>query len=345
MNQIYKGFLFAMAVTFMGACSDNQLEEETLKSGNISLTADARATGEERCASMKVLADKLRENPGLAKRMEAIEAHTQRFIQNQKAATGKGKPGTGDGGGTTTTGETTITIPVYVNVLYNTSEQNISDAQIKSQIDVLNADFTAANKDLSLTPDLFKSTTSNLNIKFTLVNVIRKYSTKPRWGTTDAMKSSQKGGIDPTNPETSLNIWVCNIGGGILGYAQFPGGSLSTDGIVVGPQYFGNTGYVAAPFDKGRTATHEIGHWLNLRHIWGDGGCGVDDFVADTPGSDSPNYGCPTFPTVKCNNTNMTMNYMDYTDDACMYMFTQGQKDRSRAIFAEGGPRSSFVVQ
>ena len=108
---------------------------------------------------------------------------------------------------------------------------------------------------------------------------------------------------------------------------------------------FGNTGTATAPFNLGRTATHEIGHWLNLRHIWGDDGtgCSGSDFVADTPNAAGPNFGTPTFPHVTCNNGpngDLFMNYMDYTDDAAMFMFTAGQVDRMQA--ALDGPRSSI---
>jgi hypothetical protein len=156
------------------------------------------------------------------------------------------------------------------------------------------------------------------------------------------MKYSSQGGIDATDPTTYLNIWVCEIGGGILGYAQFPGGTLATDGVVIGSDYFGEN-LAGGVYGHGRTATHEVGHWLNLRHIWGDGRCQQDDFVADTPSSDAPNYGCPAYPTVNCKSNDMTMNYMDYVYDDCMYMFTNGQNDRMRALFAAGGARESFV--
>lgn len=139
-----------------------------------------------------------------------------------------------------------------------------------------------------------------------------------------------------------------------MGYAQFPGGSASTDGVVIGPQYFGNkaympagsTAYLAAPYDKGRTATHEIGHWMNLRHIWGDATCGSDQ-VSDTPSHNTANYGCPEAnhkSTCAGAPVEMTMNYMDYTDDACMYMFSAGQKNRTRALFTATGPRSGFYA-
>ncbi|TBR18749.1 MAG: zinc metalloprotease, partial [Chitinophagaceae bacterium] len=151
--------------------------------------------------------------------------------------------------------------------------------------------------------------------------------------------------INPTSPSTKLNIWVCNLGGGILGYAQFPGGNPATDGIVLDDNATGNVGTAAAPFNKGRTATHEVGHYLNLRHIWGDTNCG-NDFVGDTPLHNTYNFGCPSYPHYStCSGTpiEMTMNYMDYTDDACMYMFSAGQKTRMQAVFVVGGPRNSLA--
>ena len=147
----------------------------------------------------------------------------------------------------------------------------------------------------------------------------------------------------PKNPAQYLNIWVCDISRGILGYAQFPGGNSATDGVVIGGDYFGLT---SGAYGLGRTATHEIGHYLNLRHIWGDGGCSQDDFVYDTPISDRSNGGCPQYPTVHCNTPDMTMNYMDYTYDECMYMFTNGQRNRMRAIFQANisGSRASLLT-
>jgi hypothetical protein len=240
-----------------------------------------------------------------------------------------------------------VTIPVRVHVIYNNTQQNISDAQIQSQITVLNRDFRKTNPDAGQVPAAFTGLASDMQIQFTLVSIDRKASSKTSWGTRDAMKSSRKGGVDPVDPANNLNIWICNIGGGILGYAQFPGGAAATDGVVIGPEYFGSSslasGYYAAPYDKGRTATHEVGHWLNLRHIWGDANCG-NDLVADTPTQQTANYGCPAFPHRTCsNNGDMSMNYMDYTDDICMYMFSNGQATRSRALFASDGARRTFV--
>ena len=293
----------------------------------------------DQCHSMKVLNRQLKENPKLYKKMYNIEYATR------KLTAGKGKPGGNTGGGDVDVapiadGLGVINIPVYVHVVYSNSNENISDAQIASQIRVLNNDFRGTNSDLNLpSGTTFENDVTDAGFSFTLANTFRHANSKTSWGTNDAVKSA----YPPITPETHLNIWVCNIGGGILGYAQFPGGNSSTDGVVCGTQYFGDTGYVSAPFNKGRTMTHEIGHYLNLRHIWGDGRCRQDDFVADTPSSDGPNYGCPSYPTTNCQSPDMTMNYMDYTDDACMYMFTDGQRNRMRAIFQSGGARASMI--
>jgi hypothetical protein len=239
-----------------------------------------------------------------------------------------------------------IEIPVVVNVLYRTATENISLAQIQSQINVLNADFNAANADYSQVPTLFSGVKANVGITFVLDQVIRKATTKTSWGTRDAMKKTKQGGINPTSPTTKLNFWVCTIGGGILGYAQFPGGSSATDGVVCDSKYVGVTSNSSSsyPYNLGRTATHEVGHWMNLRHIWGDATCG-SDLVTDTPTHNTANYGVPTYPHYStCTGTpvEMSMNYMDYTDDRGMYMFSLGQKARIDAIFISGGARFSF---
>jgi hypothetical protein len=281
------------------------------------------------CASQEVLAEQLAADPTLAIRMNQIEAFTQKAqLSNSRLVNGK------------------IVIPVVVNVLYKTAAENISDAQIQSQIDVLNQDFTATNADFGSTPALFAGVAANVDITFELVKINRKATTKTSWGTRDAMKKTKQGGLDPTTPTTTLNIWACTIGGGILGYAQFPGGSLATDGVVIDSNYFGLSSAASYPYNLGRTASHEVGHWMNLRHIWGDATCG-SDLVSDTPTHNTANYGVPTYPHLStCTGTpvEMTMNYMDYTDDRGMYMFTNGQKSRMTAIFASGGPRAAFGI-
>ena len=242
-----------------------------------------------------------------------------------------------------------VTIPVVFHVVYRTETENISDAQIQTQLDVLNADFRRLNSDADDTWPQAADT----QIEFCLASfdpqgnpttgILRVPTTVNGFGTNDAVKFSSQGGSDAWPYTDYLNFWVCNIGGGILGYAQFPGGNAATDGVVNGYQYTGTIGTATAPFDLGRTATHEVGHWLNLRHIWGDGACGASDFVDDTPDSDGPNYGC-ALGNVACSTVDMVQNYMDYSDDGCMNLFTQGQTDRMLALFQPGGFRESLLT-
>jgi pregnancy-associated plasma protein-A len=291
------------------------------------LTNESVSDAHRGCASNEVLDRQLKENPELAIKMNEIESFTENAIQQGRLVNGK------------------VQIPVVVNVLYRTTAENISLAQIQSQIDVLNKDFNAQNSDFNKVPSAFSGVKANVGVSFVLDAVYRKSTTKTSWGTNDAMKKSTQGGMNPTSPTTKLNLWVCTIGGGILGYAQFPGGSSSTDGVVIDPKYLGTTGTATAPFNLGRTATHEVGHWMNLRHIWGDATCGSDS-VSDTPTHNTANYGVPAYPHYStCSGTpiEMTMNYMDYTDDKAMYMFSNGQKSRMLAIFASGGARNSFA--
>lgn len=280
------------------------------------------------CASQEVLEAQLKADPTLALRMDQIEAFTQKAILTNRLVNGK------------------VVIPVVVNVLYRTAAENISAAQIQSQIDVLNKDFTATNSDFRNIPAEFAGVAANVDITFELTNIVRKSTTKTSWGTRDAMKNSKKGGINPTSPTTTLNIWACKIGNGILGYAQFPGGSLATDGVVIDSFYFGLSSSGSYPYNLGRTASHEVGHWMNLRHIWGDASCG-NDLVNDTPIHKTANYGAPTYPYISTclpTHAEMTMNYMDYTDDRGMYMFTNGQKTRMSALFVSGGARAGFGI-
>jgi hypothetical protein len=291
--------------------------------------AQPEATSVQRkCATQEVYEAQLRADPSLAITMNRIEEFTQNAVLSHRLVNGH------------------VVIPIVVNVLYRTAAENISAAQIQSQIDVLNKDFNAQNSDFSSTPPLFAPVAANVGITFELASVIRKSTTKTSWGTRDDMKKTKKGGLAPTNPATNLNLWVCTIGGGILGYAQFPGGASATDGVVIDPKYFGLSGTANYPYNLGRTATHEIGHWMNLRHIWGDTNCG-SDLVADTPTHNTANYGVPTYPHYStCTGTpiEMTMNYMDYTDDRGMYMFSNGQKSRMGAVFLSGGARAAFGI-
>ena len=323
-----KLILSASLLTLLFSC---QKEDSANQVTTNQKSADASV--QRVCASQDVLIEQLKADPSLAGRMNQIESFTQDFVANHK----------NDSDATMRLVNGQIQIPVVVNVLYRTTAENISQSQIQSQIDALNRDYTATNSDFN-TSDPFTSVKGNVGITFVLDQVIRKATTKSSWGTTDGMKKTSTGGLAPTSPTTKLNLWACTIGGGILGYAQFPGGASSTDGVAIDSKYFGTNGTATYPYNLGRTATHEVGHWMNLRHIWGDAQCG-SDLVTDTPTHDSPNFGVPAAGhRSTCSGTplEMYMNYMDYTDDRGMYMFSKGQATRMNAVFAVGGSRSSF---
>jgi hypothetical protein len=246
-----------------------------------------------------------------------------------------------------------IRIPVVVHVLYATAAQNMTDEQIRSQLDVLNKDFRRLNADSANTPERFRALAADVSVSFELATatpegyptngIVRKYTGVNQWNQDDAMKFAVAGGDNAWDSRYYLNIWVCPMGR-VLGYASAPGGAADRDGIVINSTAFGTVG-MNAPFDKGRTAVHEIGHWLGLKHIWGDTYCG-DDGVSDTPSQGSYTSGCPSGIRTSCNNNatgDMYMNYMDYTNDACVNLFTEGQKARMRANFAAGGPRAALL--
>ncbi|MBT6650530.1 MAG: hypothetical protein HOB54_04080 [Flavobacteriales bacterium] len=293
------------------------------------------------CGTMQHL-DEIRErDPGVDNRMDVENLDIKHWISNNTSSS-KSMPNL-------------ITIPVVVHVIYKNSSQNISDAQIFSQIDILNEDFRMNNSDASSVPSAFAGVAADCEIEFCLAvrdpngnvttGITRTYTTTSSFSDYTSMKYSSTGGQDAWNTSDYLNIWVCNLASGLLGFATFPGGNSSTDGVVCDYAYFGNTGTATSPYDLGRTATHEVGHWLNLYHIWGDSYCG-NDYVSDTPKHEESNYGCPSYPHASsCSGTGssgeMFMNYMDYTNDACMFMFSTGQKNRMRATL--NSSRSSLL--
>ncbi|MEM1359793.1 MAG: zinc metalloprotease, partial [Bacteroidota bacterium] len=297
-----------------------------------SLTTSAQRS----CGSMEILEEQMRQDPARLDQLNKLEIFTRNFQMEEGR-------------------KAVITIPVVVHVVYRTSTENVSLAQINSQIQVLNEDFRRTNGDADGTwPQAADS-----EIEFCLASIdpngnatdgiIRQSTTRNGFGTNNAVKFASSGGSNAWPADKYMNMWVCNIGGGILGYAQFPGGPANTDGVVIDYRYFGTNGTATAPFNLGRTGTHEVGHYLNLRHIWGDTGCGGDDFVADTPLAGGPNYtGTPcNFPGPNSCNTgagddpDMFQNYMDYSDDGCMNLFTTGQKTRMQAALS--GARSGLL--
>jgi pregnancy-associated plasma protein-A len=292
------------------------------------------------CAHMVVHELLAETDPGYRGRRLAVEDETRRSIASGQAMRVARK---------------LLTIEVVVHVVHRTDAENISDAQVRSQIAALNRDYTRKNADKSKVPAPYKSLIGNPNIRFKLATkapdgkrttgITRTATTVRGFGADDAVKRKRSGGKDPWPTDRYLNLWTCTLSGGLLGYAQFPGGPAKTDGVVILHTAFGTQGTAAAPFNKGRTATHEVGHYLNLRHIWGDrNDCSGNDFVADTPAAQAANFGKPKYPHVTCHNGpngDMFMNYMDYVDDAAMVMFSEGQVARMNAALA--GPRKKLV--
>ena len=295
------------------------------------------------CGTMEAFEIEKAKNPLREEALEKIERQMQKWIDENQSSALK---------------QIVVTVPVVVHVVYNNSAQNIPDNQIFSQIDVLNEDFRKLNADASLIPAIWQSVAADVEIEFCLATrdpngnptngITRTATSTTSFGTNNNIKFNATGGKDIWNRNEYLNIWVGNLSGGLLGYAQFPGGNAATDGIVCHYLAFGRIGTLYTNYNKGRTATHEIGHWLNLRHIWGDdgNGCSGTDFVGDTPNQTGNNCCCPTFPLLDaCTPTSpgvMFMNYMDYTYDNCMYMFTNGQGQRMLA--ALNGSRAGLLA-
>jgi hypothetical protein len=296
------------------------------------------------CASEEVLKKQLAEDPQFRQIRDEIERHTSAF---KNRASDRG-------------GMLEITIPVVVHVVHFNETQNVSDNQIMAQIEVLNMDFRRTNADAINTPSEFQSVAADCEINFCLAKqdplgnptngIERRLTTVDGFASSgnDNVKFFASGGLDGWDRDRYLNIWVCNVfASDYEAYAQFPGGSAARDGIICDFAFFGteNTTY------KGRVITHEVGHWLNCYHIWGDDNTCDDgdrgDAVDDTPNQAWDSEGCPTFPQKSCGNGpngDMFMNYMDYTDGSCMNLFTQGQKTRMQALFASGGARASLAL-
>jgi hypothetical protein len=293
------------------------------------------------CGTMEVHRRLLSTSPAYARARDLIENHARSYELGERSAQRTG-----------------ITrIPVVVHVVWNTAAQNVSDAQVTSQIDVLNRDFRRTNPDVGSTPAVFLPLAADARVEFSLASVDpngaptsgieRRQTTTASFTDNDAVKSLATGGMNAWPAADYLNLWVCPLNGGLLGYAQFPGGAAATDGVVIQQSAFGTNGTAAAPFNLGRTATHEIGHWLNLNHIWGDDGtgCSGTDNVADTPNQAGANTGAPSFPHASCSNGpngDMFMNYMDYVDDRAMFMFSAGQVARMQACL--DGVRSAIGI-
>jgi hypothetical protein len=296
------------------------------------------------CGAHEVHLEMLQASPDYARARVAIQDQIERFESRDQPE-----------------GPTTPrVIPVVVHVIFRDPDENISDAQVASQIDALNRDYRKKNADVATVPAPFKPLATDAFIEFALARkdpdglpttgITRTQTSVPQFSDDNTMKFTAQGGHDAWDAARYLNIWVCpeliqrGTGLALLGYAQFPGGVPATDGVAIIHNGFGTIGTATPPFNLGRTATHEVGHWLDLFHIWGDeNDCTGDDLVADTPRQKDHNFNKPTFPHVTCGNGpngDMFMNYMDYVDDDAMMMFSAGQVARMQATLA--GPRATI---
>ena len=267
-------------------------------------------------------------------------------------------------------------IPVVVHIIHNGEPigtgANINYAQVVSQIEVLNEDFrrkagtngfNTHSSGVDTEIEFYLATKDPDGNILSEPGVDRFNGRRASWPK-GAIRNPIDVLIKPVtiwNPNEYFNIWTVNFGGfvsrNLLGYAQFPsnsnlrglesdGGSAKTDGIVIGYKYFGssekgNFPDLIAPYDLGRTTTHEVGHWLGLRHIWGDGNCIADDYCKDTPRSAAPNNTCTA--NISCKSADMIENYMDYTPDGCMNIFTDDQKRRMQTVL-QNSPRRKELV-
>jgi hypothetical protein len=249
------------------------------------------------------------------------------------------------------------TIPCVVHIVYNDPAQNISDEQVFSQFKVLDQCFRNLDPDAHSIPPAFAPLAADARMEFKLAMkdpnnestsaITRTKTKKDGFSDNGDVKFDDRGGKNAWPSDKYFNIWVCNLEGGLLGYAQFPGGPRATAGVVMNYKAFGTMGTASAPYEKGKTAVHEIGHCMNLLHLWGDdgGGCDGSDNIADTPNQAGEHYRPPNFPHISCGNDpngDMFMNYMDYTDDVGMYMFTVGQVKRMDATL--NGPLASLLT-
>jgi hypothetical protein len=300
------------------------------------------AAQELQCGTDMKMQEQLAADAELRAVREGIEEFTQRWIEDEQEQAER----------------VVYTIPVVVHVVYKTAAQNITDEQIFSQIDVLNEDYRANNADVSGVPAVWTDRVADCEIQFALAErtpngfetngITRTETDVSSWNGSDDVKFTSLGGHDAWPAADYLNIWVCNIGSGLLGYTYQPGINPALDGVVIGYRYFGREGNISSTYYLGRTATHEIGHYFNLNHLWGSGGdnssCTANDGVSDTPKQQGPNYGCNnTYPLESCGtgvNSDMFNNYMDYGNDECLFFFTNGQKSRMLATL--NGPRSGL---
>ncbi|MFH0894350.1 MAG: T9SS type A sorting domain-containing protein, partial [Bacteroidota bacterium] len=281
------------------------------------------------CGTMQYLEQQMKEDPSLAQRLVEYEQGLQKWVMEHKDNLNPSRA--------------VVTIPVVVHVVYNTAAQNISDIKIKEQIDLINRDFRKLNPDIVNVPSVWQGVAADCEIQFCLAQkdpsgnpttgIERKQTTVVSFSGDDAVKYSNRGGLDAWDINKYFNIWVCPLVGSLAGYAQFPAQFNNNYGVVIKSDCFGDNVNV----NQGRSLTHEIGHCFNLIHIWGDeDACSGSDGCNDTPNQAKASKGHPAFPKTDACSPNtpgiMFMNYMDYVYDNSMYMFTNNQKARVWAV-------------
>lgn len=300
----------------------------------LSAVSQVQARQEEpkvRCASVEVQAAAFKRNPALKTKFESAAKKMKQDTDARISQPNARVEGT------------TYYIPIVFHIVL-TNPNLVTDAQIQAQLDTLNKDYAGLNGDSVKIPAAFKSLYAKGNIQFKMATrtpddvattgITRTVAGKSSYAYTDnSVKYTALGGKDNWDPTRYVNVWLTNISGGILGYATFPGSSVAAEqGIVV--LYSSLPGGTATRYNKGRTLSHEMGHYFFLYHIWGDdgGACSGSDDVGDTPNQADQTAGCPTgIQLDNCSSASpgfMYENFMDYTDDACMVMFTKQQATR-----------------
>ncbi|MEC5145404.1 M43 family zinc metalloprotease [Chitinophaga sp. 212800010-3] len=297
----------------------------------------ATAFAQRKCGTAEVIQQRIKDNPQLQQLVNRNEAMMQ---QGQQQVHVEAVP-------------QQVTIPVVVHIVLD-NPSLVTDEQVASEIAVLNRDYNAANPDISQVPPVWQPLIGNTRINFCMAQrtpdnepttgIIRVQTAAgqsyPITNGAPDVKYSSDGGSDGWDHTRYLNIWVTRLSGNYLGVAAPPGLGFPVveEGVVIHYTTFGTTGSVGPTYNLGRTATHEIGHYFGLKHVWGTntGNCTTDDGIADTPPQSNYTTGCPSFPKLDvCTPTwpgIMFMNYMDYTDDACMHLFTAGQVNRMRYV-------------
>ncbi|MCL6523188.1 MAG: choice-of-anchor J domain-containing protein [Thermoflavifilum sp.] len=301
------------------------------------------AWSQRKCGFDLAIRQALQKNPQLIKKAQAIEAAMQAYMQRPHLlrTDSSAYP------------DTTVVIPVVVHIVLPDPTQ-VTDTQVFSQINVLNQDYHATNPDTAKVPAVWKPILGHVKFEYVLAKrtptglptngIDRVQTSVTTFSINNAcsqVKHASSGGANAWDTKSYLNIWVCNLPQGYLGVTTPPGlYPADEDGVVITTKAFGAVGNLDPEFNLGRTATHEVGHYWNLLHPWGvyssNPNCSYDDSVADTPPQSGPIYGCTTFPATDNCSPNppgvMFMNYMEYVDDSCMYMFTQGQVQRMLAL-------------